>query len=139
MSLVTYSRRSLPQAKDRLPPFDLGSACSHGTCCDSVGGLLVPPLTSCKDQSVERESCPTAESLPDEEGGPCLISPSTGQHCSLAEGNEDAPPKSPGFTLSSLVLKKIFHGYPEGIRLSTLSLTTLPLLIQNPAELYGKL
>lgn len=38
------------------------------------GGLLVPPLTSWKDQPVERESCPTAGSLPDEEWSP-LSSP----------------------------------------------------------------
>lgn len=77
------------------------------------GGLLIPPLTSWKDKPVDRESCPTAGSLQDEEGSP-LISPSTDQHCNLAEGYEDAPEKSPEFTLSSLVHKQHFMVIQRG-------------------------
>ena len=40
--------------------------------------------------------------------GSSLIAPSIDQQCNLAEGNEDAPEKSTGFTLSFVVHKQRF-------------------------------
>ncbi len=68
VSLVKHSRLTLPQAMHRLPPLIWAqhAAVMHA---GALWGApyTPPPPTSWKDQPMERESCPTAGSLPDEE------------------------------------------------------------------------
>ena len=76
MSLVTHSRLTLPQAKNRLPPLVWAQHAAVIHAGAMWGVLYTHPFKSThtrilwKNQSVERESCPTAGSLPDEEGLP---------------------------------------------------------------------
>lgn len=102
-----------PPGYGQTAPFDLGSACSRGACRGSVGGSLYPlPLPG----RISRWSVKAAQrqDLYQMKKSSPLISPSTDQHCNLAKGNEDAPEKSPGFTLSSLVHKQRFMVIQQG-------------------------
>lgn len=73
--------------------------------------------TSWKDQSVERESCPTAGSLPDEEG---LPSPLPLHWPALQPGRRQwgRPWKKPWIYFIIPCSQTTFHGYHTGIRLS---------------------
>ena len=106
-----------PPGHGQTAPFDLGSACSHGTCWGSVGGSLYLPSLPGRINHWSVKAAQRQDSYQMKGGGGSLSSPPPLPSTATWPKAMRIPLKNPRIYLIILCSQITFHGYQVGIRL----------------------